>query len=68
MLNVGDRIEVRTPDRRSYFGYLLELREGPENTRAVVRLDTGWVTSYPVRLVHPVEDDSTPLASDGAAL
>jgi hypothetical protein len=54
----GARIVVRTPDQRAYYGWLLEVREAPPgNDQAVVRLDTGWVTSYPVRMIHAVPDD-----------
>ncbi len=49
----GDPVVVRTPDRREYRGHLLEWREGASGPqRAVVRLDTGWVTTYPVHMVH----------------
>jgi len=49
----GDRIVVRTPDRREYRGRLIEIRPAPSGSDvAVVRLDTGWETSYPVSLVH----------------
>jgi hypothetical protein len=48
----GDRIVVRTPDRREYCGRLLELRDTPRNAQALVRLDSGWETSYPVHMVH----------------
>ncbi len=44
---VGERIVVRTPDGHEFRGVLLAMREG----RAVVRLDTGWVTTYPTRMV-----------------
>ena len=55
----GQRIVVRTPDRREYRGELLELRTGSEhNAIAVVRLDTGWLTSYPVSMVHVLEEPS----------
>lgn len=49
-LGPGDRIVIRTPDRREFRGVLVEFRgEGA----AVVRLDTGWVTTYPVSLIFP---------------
>ena len=58
-LHAGQRIVVRTPDRREYRGELLELRAGAgENATAVVRLDTGWLTSYPIAMVHPLDDTS----------
>lgn len=49
-LKPGDRIVVRTPDRREFRGVLVELREP---LSGVVRLDTGWVTTYPLRLIFP---------------
>ncbi len=49
----GDPVVVRTPDRREYRGHLLEWREGVAGQpQVVVRLDTGWVTTYPVHMVH----------------
>jgi hypothetical protein len=58
-LRPGQRIVVRTPDRREYRGQLVELRTGgAENATAVVRLDTGWLTSYPITMVHPLDDAS----------
>ena len=61
----GDRIVVRTPDRREYRGRLVEIRgsEGGPAT-AVVRLDTGWITSYPLHMVHK-DEPSGP--SDGTS-
>ena len=58
MLRAGDRVVVRTPDRRAFRGVLVELRRaaevsGPE--QAVVRLDTGWLTTYPASMVHREE-------------
>jgi hypothetical protein len=56
----GQRIVVRTPDRREYRGELLEVRTGSGvNATAVVRLDTGWLTSYPMTMVHALEDPSS---------
>jgi hypothetical protein len=43
----GERIVVRTPDQREFRGEYIALRDG----RVVVRLDTGWVTTYPRRMV-----------------
>jgi hypothetical protein len=63
-LSPGDRIVVRTPDRRAYFGRLLEVRDSSGNDQAVVRLDTGWMTSYPVHMVHAVSDASDPSAAE----
>jgi hypothetical protein len=49
---VGSRIIVRPPDRREYRGRLLEIRRDTLGRNlAVVRLDTGWVTTYPVSMV-----------------
>jgi hypothetical protein len=56
-LEVGGRIVVRTPDRRAYRGELVELRvRDGEHEVAVVRLDTGWLTSYPVSMVHALDE------------
>jgi hypothetical protein len=44
---IGERIVVRTPDRHEFRGVLVATREG----KAVVRLDTGWVTSFPLRMI-----------------
>ena len=47
------RVIVRTPDRREYRGRLVVVRKLPDGREmAVVRLDTGWVTSYPKSMVH----------------
>jgi len=49
----GDPVVVRTPDRREYRGHLVEWREGAAGQQqVVVRLDTGWVTTYPMQMVH----------------
>jgi hypothetical protein len=47
-IQIGERIVICTPDRREFRGELVAVREG----RVVVRLDTGWVTTYPVRMVR----------------
>jgi hypothetical protein len=44
---IGERIVVRTPDQHEFRGVLVALRDG----KAVVRLDTGWVTSFPTRMI-----------------
>jgi hypothetical protein len=50
---IGDRVVVRTPDRREYRGIVRGFREIDEGRwLAVVRLDTGWETTYPVEMVH----------------
>jgi hypothetical protein len=57
MFRTGDRIVVRTPDRREYRGVALGTREDGEGRALVmVRLDTGWETTYPIEMVHPAED------------
>ncbi len=48
----GDRVVIRTPDRREFRGVLVEPRG---EDAAVVRLDTGWLTTYPLRLIFPEE-------------
>jgi hypothetical protein len=48
----GDAIVVRTPDRREFRGRLLEVRTGTHGRpEAVVRLDTGWVTAFPLTMI-----------------
>jgi len=55
----GQRVIVRTPDRREWRGVALGVREGPDGTALVeIRLDTGWVTTYPIRMVFPTEGRS----------
>lgn len=49
----GDRIAVRTPDRREFRGEVVEVRAG--EGKVVVRLDTGWVTTYPSHMVHRLD-------------
>ncbi|HEX8918106.1 MAG TPA: hypothetical protein VF898_06365 [Chloroflexota bacterium] len=49
---IGERIVVRTPDRREYRGHLLAVQRDENGfERALVRLDTGWETSYPLTMV-----------------
>ncbi|MGH2441989.1 MAG: hypothetical protein ACRDFX_02350 [Chloroflexota bacterium] len=55
-VKVGDRIVVRTPDQRAFFGELIELRSGEHRDQGVVRLDTGWVTTYPLSMIHPRDE------------
>ena len=58
-LEVGKRIAVRTPDRREYRGVLVAFRKDvSDRAVAVVRLDTGWLTTYPLEMVHALEDPS----------
>ncbi len=53
-LGPGDRIVIRTPDRREFRGILVERKQHPDGrSMVVVRLDTGWVTTYPAELVYP---------------
>ena len=55
-LQTGDRVVIRTPDRREYTGRLVSLEERAGGRMvAVVRLDTGWLTSYPLAMVHALE-------------
>lgn len=54
-LQPGDAIVVRTPDRRSFYGRLVEWR----GSSGVVRLDTGWVTTYPETLIFPDDRRAT---------
>ena len=51
----GERVVVRTPDRREFRGVLVELREN----QALIRFDTGWMTRYPLSLVH-IDEKSGP--------
>jgi hypothetical protein len=55
----GERVVVRTPDRREYRGRLLEIRERDSRPYALVRLDTGWETTYPLHMVHPEREKSS---------
>lgn len=58
-LDVGTRIAVRTPDRREFRGVLVEFRtDANDRAVAVVRLDTGWLTTYPLAMVHALDDPS----------
>lgn len=51
---VGERVVVQTPDRREFRGRLVEYRNLPGDRKgAVVRLDTGWLTTYPLELLRP---------------
>lgn len=53
-LEAGQRVVVRTPDRREFRGRFIELRARPDGKQfAVIRLDSGWLTSYPMEMVHP---------------
>ncbi|MGH2449359.1 MAG: hypothetical protein ACRDFS_12255 [Chloroflexota bacterium] len=51
----GKRIVVRTPDRHEYRGWLVEIRERDGKREALVRLDTGWETAFPVQMVEADE-------------
>jgi hypothetical protein len=53
----GDRVVVRTQDRRDFRGVFLELRD---EDNVVVRLDTGWLTTYPRRMVFLDRPEPTP--------
>lgn len=56
-MNVGDRVVIATPDRREFRGRLVELRERADGKKlAVIRLDTGWMTTYPLEMVHVERD------------
>ncbi len=48
----GQRVVVKTPDRHQWRGRLVEVKEADGRRLAVVRLDTGWVTTYPVAIVQ----------------
>jgi hypothetical protein len=53
-IGVGERVVVQTPDRREFRGRLVEYRALPGGRKgAVVRLDTGWLTTYPLELLRP---------------
>ena len=52
-MNAGDRVVIATPDRREFRGRLVEIKERPDGKKqAVIRLDTGWMTTYPLEMVH----------------
>ena len=52
----GSRVHVTTHDGHIFSAKFVEVRkrEGREDV-AVLRFDTGWITSYPVSMVSPVE-------------
>lgn len=47
----GERIVIRTPDHREFRGRLMEYRGRGSGCVALVRLDTGWETTYPTAMV-----------------
>ena len=54
----GQRVVVRTPDRREWGGVAVAVRTADGAEPAVeVRLDTGWVTTYPLRMVFAAEEE-----------
>ncbi len=56
ILHPGQAVVVSTPDRREYRGRLVRLQTDLHGrTVAVVRLDTGWETSYPLHLIREAE-------------
>ncbi len=58
---VGERVVVHTPDRREFRGRVTEITTLPGGRpAAVVRLDTGWMTTYPLDLLHPEAPPSRP--------
>jgi hypothetical protein len=49
---VGEQVQVRTRDGHVYRGELLEIRYLADGRElGVIRLDTGWVTSYPLTMI-----------------
>jgi hypothetical protein len=52
-LKAGERVVVCTPDGREYGGRLVEVRDERGRRMAVVRLDSGWLTSYPLAMLRP---------------
>lgn len=49
----GDSVVVSTADGHRFHGILVECRWDRLNREhAVIRLDTGWVTSYPMDMVR----------------
>jgi hypothetical protein len=49
----GERIVITTKDGHRFGGRLIELRKDSLGRElAVVRLDSGWVTSYPLEMVR----------------
>ena len=60
---VGERVVVRTPDQREFRGSVVELKHLPGGRpAAVVRLDTGWQTTYPLELLRAEATKDGPLA------
>jgi hypothetical protein len=52
-LQNGERVVVHTPDRHQWRGRLVGTKEEGGRRLAVVRLDSGWVTTYPLSMVKP---------------
>ena len=51
---IGERVVVKTPDRREFRGRVVERKTLPGGREAaVVRLDTGWLTTFPMALLRP---------------
>lgn len=53
VLEPGQRVVVRTPDRHQWRGRLVAVKDQDGRALAVVRLDSGWVTAYPLAMVEP---------------
>lgn len=57
--DIGQPVEIRTRDGHVYRGVLLEIRRLPDGRElGVVRLETGWVTSYPISMMRPAGRDA----------
>lgn len=60
-IEIGERVVVSTPDRREFTGRLTALRHEQNGRQvAVVRLDTGWETTYPIHMVRPESESAPP--------
>lgn len=60
-IGVGERVVVKTPDRREFRGRVVGLKAlSGGRPAAVVRLDSGWLTTYPLELLHPEDGRNRP--------
>lgn len=52
-LSPGERIVIATNDNHRFGGRLIEVRKDRLGRElAVVRLDSGWVTTYPLEMIR----------------
>ena len=54
----GAQVTVTTSDGHRFEGRLIETRQDRfGRDLAVIRLDSGWITSYPLSMVKPMEPE-----------